>query len=107
MRMATRTSRLAQQPAIAIVRFYKMHHLGDPEPLRNGRIRLGGNECKGKLRAGIKQPDLDRRDNLVIAIGGITAKQGLAGRLCWGGIAVEKQDEGTAEFEDGFYLAQR
>jgi hypothetical protein len=107
IQMAAPTSRLVQQPAIAVVRFYKMDHLGDPEPLRNGRIRLGGHECKGKLRAGIKQPDLQRRDNLVIAIGGITAIDGLADRLCWGGIAVEKLPDGTVEFEDGFYLAQR
>jgi len=105
--MDTRTARRVQQPAVALVRFYKQHHLGDPVPLRNGRIRLGDNECKGKLRAGIKQPDLDRQDNLVIAIGGSTAKDGLANRLSWGGIPAERQDEGTVEFEDGFYLAQR
>lgn len=98
--------RVAQQPAIT-VRFYKQDHLGDPVPLPNGRIRLGDNECKGKLRAGIKRPDLDGRDNLVLAIGGSTAKDGLADRLAWGGIPVEKQDEGTVEFEDGFYLAER
>jgi hypothetical protein len=105
--MTARAARLVQQTAIAVVRFYKMDHLGDPDPLRTGRIRLGSHGCKGRLRAGIKQPDLQRRDNLVIAIGGITAKDGLVDRLCWGGIPVEKSPDGTVEFEDGFYLAQR
>jgi hypothetical protein len=100
-----RTARVAQQPSI--VRFYKMDHLGDPVPLRDGRIHLGVQNCKGKLRAGIKPADLDRRDNLVIAIGGRVAKDGLRDRLCWGGIALRKLSDGVVEFDDGFYLAQR
>jgi hypothetical protein len=107
IRMTARTAHLVEQRTITVVRFYKQDHLGDPVPLRNGRIWLGGNDCKDKLRAGIKQPDLDRRDNVVIAIGGSTAKDGLAGRLTWGGVAVEKRGDGTVEFEGGFYLAQR
>lgn len=34
------------QPAIRVVRFYKMDHLGDPMLQPNGRIRLGVEDCK-------------------------------------------------------------
>jgi hypothetical protein len=107
IQMTSRTARSLRHATFEVVRFYKMHHLGDPDPLRDGRVLLGGRECKSKLRAGIRQPDLDRRDNLVIAIGGSTAKDDLADRLSWGGIPVQKRPNGTVEFEDAFYLAQR
>ena len=105
--MNARTARSLPQTSFKVVRFYKMDHLGDPDPLRGGRVLLGGHECKRKLRAGIGQQDLDRRDNLVIAIGGTTAKDGLADRLCWAGVPAVKRPDGTVEFEDAFYLAQR
>ncbi len=94
------------QPAIRVVRFYKMDHLGDPVLLTNGRIRLGVENCKAQLRAGIKQLDLDRRDNLIISIGGITAKDGLWDRLVWAGIPAARQPDGCIDSEDGFYLMQ-
>jgi len=107
-RMSTATAGLLRQRAShSVVRFYKMDHLGDPVPLRNGRIRLGVQDCKRMLRAGIKQPELDGRDTLVIAIGGVRARDGLADRLCWAGIPVERFPDGCIDLDDGFYLAER
>lgn len=94
----------AQQPAIRVVRFYKMDHLSDPVLLPDGRIRLGVEDCKAMLRSGIKAPDLARRDNLIIAIGGITARDGLRDRLAWGGIPVKRQHDGSIDCENGFLL---
>ncbi|GAO01224.1 hypothetical protein [Anaeromyxobacter sp. PSR-1] len=102
--MATARALATEQPIIRVVRFYKMDHLGDPLLQRNGRIRLGVEDCKAMLRSGIKPPDFARNDNLIIAIGGVTAKDGLRDRLAWGGIAVERQHDGSIDCEDGFLL---
>lgn len=104
-RMSTAAALSAPAPATRVVRFYKMDHLGDPVLLPNGRIRLGEEDCKRMLRSGIKQSDLDRRDNLIIAIGGRTARDGLRDRLAWGGIPVERQEDGAIDCDDGFLLA--
>ncbi len=93
-------------PDIRVARFYKQDHGGDPVLLPDGRIRLGGQECKYYLRSGIKQADLDRRDNVIVAIGGITAEDGLRDRLTWGGIPIERQDDGSIVCEEGFILLQ-
>ncbi len=94
------------QPSIRVVRFYKMDHLGDPVLLPDGRIRLGVEGCKPMLRSGIKDADLVRRDNLIIAIGGRTARDGLRDRLAWGGIAADRVADryGSIDCEDGFLL---
>lgn len=105
--MSVTASRALHRAGALLVRFYKMDHLHDPVPLPNGRIRLGVEECKPMLRAGIMQADLDRRDNIILAVGGITAKDGLADRLCWGGIPVERLAEGLIDSDNGFYLAER
>jgi hypothetical protein len=94
--------------SIRVVHFYKMVHVQrqngppDPRPVSNGRIWFG--VCMPKLRACIERVDTERRDNLVIAIGGKTAKDGLRDRLAWGGVPVEKQPGDVLELE-GFYLA--
>lgn len=72
--------------------------------LKNGRVRLGVQNCKAQLRAGITKADTDRGDNLVIAIGGMTAKDGLRDRLAWAGVPVEKLPNGRVDCDRGFFL---
>jgi hypothetical protein len=98
---------LESSRAIRVVRFYKMDHLNDPTWLPDSRIVLGVNQCKGPLRRGIREHDLVQGDNLVLAVGGVTAIQGLADRVCWGGIPVARQEDGAIELVEGFYLAER
>lgn len=94
----------SKRSSIRVVRFYKIDHLGDPVMLKGGCIRLGVQDCKRYLRAGIREPDLVRRDNLIISIGGLTARDGLRDRLAWAGIPVKKNDDGSVDCADGFLL---
>lgn len=87
-----------------VARFYKIDHVGDPELLSDGRIRLGTWQCKARLRAGITAADITRDDNLIVAIGGSTARDGLCDRLAWAGIAVSKQEDGRVVCDRGFFL---
>jgi hypothetical protein len=82
-----------------------MDHLGDPILMADGRVRLGVEGCKRMLRAGIKRKHIEGRDNLVLAIGGKTARDGLRDRLSWAGIAVQRHPDASIDFE-GFYLGE-
>lgn len=89
---------------LRVARFYKIDHGGDPVLLPNGHIRLGVQKCKAQLRAGIRDADFERGDNVIVAIGGITAKDGLRDRLAWVGVPIEKRSNGCVDCDRGFFL---
>src|SRR6266446_9142556 len=70
------------------IHFYKQDH--DHDPVRVGRyVLFGVQDCMRLLRPVVKI------GNLIVAIGGRTAKDGLADRLTWAGIVIGRRPDGV------------
>jgi len=66
--------------------------LHDPLPLRTGSGSVSKLQADAQVRPQAGRPG--RRTTSSLAIGGITARDGLADRLCWGAVPVERLPNG-------------